>query len=163
MNEALFQFVNDGIKNPFLDVVLPVFSDKDYVVIPGVAALAILVYAGRRHARICVAALLLALLLSDTGSEKVLKNVFKAKRPYATLEGVHLHRGSEWVDYDPAWYPYDKRQSHSFPSSHAANAAALAVVLFFLSRKTLWATAPVAGLVGLSRMYTGNHLSLIHI
>jgi len=157
MNLALFRFINDTLKNPFFDAVLPVFSDKDFVVIPGAAALGLVLYFGRRHARTCVLALALAVALADYGSEKVLKNLAKEKRPYATVEGVHLYRGNEWRSYDPRWYDYDPRKSHAFPSSHAANVAAVTVVLAFLSRKTLWATAPVTLLAGLSRVYTGNH------
>jgi len=157
MNEAVFRFINETIKNPLLDVVLPVFSDKDYVVIPGMVAVILGLYFGRRHARTCMVALMLALLCADLGSEKVLKNLFKEKRPYAALEGVHLHRSGEWTVYDPAWYPFDPRQTNAFPSSHAANVAAVAVVLAFLSRRTLWISIPVLLLAGLSRVYTGNH------
>jgi len=157
MNTLLFRFINQTLQNPLFDSVLPVFSDKDYVVIPGAVALGLLAYFGRRHARTCVVALALAVLLANLGSEKILKNLFKAKRPYAVIQGVHLHRGNQWRSYDPRWYDYDPRKSYAFPSTHAANVAALAVALAFLSRKTLWATLPLALLVGLSRVYTGNH------
>ncbi|MBN2308537.1 MAG: glycosyltransferase family 39 protein [Candidatus Hydrogenedentes bacterium] len=157
MNEILFRFVNDTVKNPLFDRLMPLFSDKDFVVIPGAVALGLLVYFGRRRARLCVIALLLALLVSDIGSEKVLKNLFAAPRPYAAIEGVHLHRSGRWIDYDPAWAPFDGRSSHAFPSSHAANAAAIALALFLSYRRTAWATVPLALLVGLSRVYTGNH------
>jgi membrane-associated phospholipid phosphatase len=157
MNITLFRLINDGIKCPVLDWVLPVFSDKAYVVLPGVVALGLLLYFGRRHARTCVLAMIFTLLLSDMGSEKVLKNLFGAKRPYATLEGVHLHRSGRWIEYDPTWYPFDGRKSNAFPSSHASNVAAVAVVLAFLYRGTLWAALPLAALVGFSRVYTGNH------
>ena len=157
MNAVLFKFINQTLQNPLFDAFLPVFSDKDYVVIPGAVALGLVAYFGRRHARTCVVALALAVLLADLGSEKVLKNLVKEKRPYAVMEGVHLHRGNEWQSYDPRWYDYDPRKSHAFPSTHAANVAAVAVALAFLGRKTLWATLPLALLAGLSRVYTGNH------
>ena len=157
MNEALFRLVNQSIKNPVFDAVLPVFSDKDYVVIPGIIVVVAALYFGSRHVRTGILALLLAILAADAGSEKVLKNIFKERRPYARIEGVNLHRGGKWTVYDPAWYAFDKRKSNSFPSSHAANVATLAVALAFVSRRTLWATVPVALMAGLSRVYTGNH------
>ena len=160
MNTAIFRFINSAIKTPFLDHVVPVFSEKAYILIPGIIVLMLLLYFGKRHARICVLALALALLLSDSGSEKALKNIFGELRPYAQLEEVNVHRGGKWLVYDPQWYPFDRRQSFAFPSSHAANMAAVAVVLFFLNRRTLWATLPLALAVGFSRVYTGNHFPL---
>ena len=157
MNEALFRFVNQSLKNPLFDTVLPLFSDKDYVVIPGVAALAVLAHLGGRRTRTCILALGLALLAANAGSEKVLKNVFQERRPYASIENVNLHRGGQWRQYDPRWYDYDSRKSFAFPSSHAANAAALVFVLAFFNRRTLWATIPLGLLVGVSRVYTGQH------
>jgi len=157
MNTELFRFINQTMKTPWLDQVIPFFSDKDYVVIPGAVAAALVLCFGRRHARTCLLALALALLVADVGSEKVIKNAFLNPRPYATLENVHLHRGNNWQLYDPAWYKHDKRQSNGFPSSHAANVAAIATALAFLDRRTLCATVPLALLVGFSRVYTGNH------
>ncbi|HOJ34087.1 MAG TPA: glycosyltransferase family 39 protein [Candidatus Hydrogenedentes bacterium] len=160
MNTWLFRLINDGIKNPFFDWLLPIFSDKDYLVIPGIMALAFWAYVGGKRARFFVVCLLISLAIADIGSEKVIKNIVRLDRPYATLEGVHLHRGEEWRDYDPAFYPFDTRKSYSFPSSHAANMAAVAAVLAFLRLGTLWVTVPLALLVGLSRIYTGNHYPL---
>ena len=160
MNEIIFRFINSTMKTPFLDHAMPAFSDKDYIVIPGIVAVGLLLYFGRRHARMCVLALALALLLSDAGTEHVLKNIFKQDRPYAVLHDVNLHRSGKWVVYDPEWYPFDRRQSFGFPSSSAANVAAVAFVLFFLHRRTLWITIPLAAAVGLSRVYTGNHYPL---
>ena len=157
LNESLFRFINGTLKNPFFDQVLPVFSDKDYVVIPGVVLVGILIFFGGKHTRLCLLALIPALLLSDIGSERILKNIFQEQRPYAELANVNLHRGGRWVAYDPAWYALDDRSSFAFPSSHAANAAAVAAVLAFLNRRTLWAMVPIVVLVGLSRVYTGNH------
>jgi undecaprenyl-diphosphatase len=157
MNVALFRFLNGTIQNPFLDRVLPLVSSKDFVVVPGIVAVLLLLYFGTGRTRVCLVALGLALVCSNFGSEKLLKNFFEEKRPYATLEGVHLHRTRVWVTSNPEWFVQDTRQSNSFPSSHAANVAAVAVVLAFVRRRTLWGTIPLAALVGLSRVYTGNH------
>jgi len=157
MNTTLFRFLNSTIKSPFLDQVLPAFSDKDFVVIPGIILIGLALYFGRRHARTCVLALLLALALSDITTEKLLKNVFQSPRPYATLKNVHHHRSGRWVLYQPEYYAMDRRRSYGFPSSHAANTAAAALVLFLFCRRSIWLGLPLALLVGLSRIYTGNH------
>ncbi len=157
MNTTLFHFINDTIRNPFLDAVMPVFSDKDYVILPAFVLIAIAFFFGRGRTRLVLIALILGLAMADWANENAAKNFFGADRPYAELERVHLHRGGEWIDYDASWYAFDNRKSHSFPSTHASNVAALAAILFFYRRKTLWATVPLALLVGLSRIYTGNH------
>ena len=157
MNTALFTWINSGMRHPLLDALLPVFSDKDYVVVPGLVAVALLVYLGNRRIRVGVVALILALILSDFTCEKMLKPLFRAQRPYAALDEVHVHRSGEWWAYQREWYEKDTRKSYAFPSSHASNIAAAAVALFFLRRRTLWAMAPLALLVGWSRIYTGNH------
>lgn len=157
MNLTAFTFINQTVKNPLLDAFLPIFSDKDLFIIPGFVAAVLLFHFGGRHARTCIMGLVLGLLLADLGCEKGLKNLFQQNRPYAAVQGVHLHRNGAWSVYDPAWYGVDPRQSHSFPSTHAANVAVVAVALAFLNRRTLWATVPLALLVGVSRVYTGNH------
>ncbi|MBI5093711.1 MAG: glycosyltransferase family 39 protein [Candidatus Hydrogenedentes bacterium] len=155
MNTALFRFINSGAKNPFLDGFLPVFSDKDYVVIPGIVALGLMLCFGGRRARMCVFALAIALLIADAGSEKLIKNFFAEERPYRQLEDVNVYRGNHWEVYTPS--ALDERQSNAFPSTHAANIAAIAVALGLFYRRSLWGTIPVMLLVGLSRVYTGNH------
>lgn len=157
MNTALFRFINGGIKNPLFDAVIPLFSDKDYLILPALLGIAAALYFGGRRARFGLVALALALLVADTGSEDFLKNLFNERRPYAELEGVNVHRNGHWMVYDPAHYASDPRQSNSFPSSHAANAAAAVVALALISRRTLWVSVPLALLVGFSRVYTGNH------
>ncbi len=157
MNTALFRFVNSTLKTPWLDRVVPVFSDKDYIVIPGIVAVALALYFGNRRVRTAILALIIALGCSDAGSERVLKNLFDERRPYAEIEGVNLHRGNEWQVYNPANYAVDPRKSNAFPSSHAANVAAIAGTLATITPQTLYVTVPLALAVGFSRVYTGNH------
>jgi membrane-associated phospholipid phosphatase len=157
MNEFLFRLINDGIKCAFLDQVLPVFSARSYVVLPGFALFVLALCFGGRRTRACMAALVMALLCADKGSENLLKNLFDRSRPYDVLQGVHVHYSDGWSLSDPRQDAPFSNRSHSFPSSHASNVAAAAAVLAFLNRKTLWASIPVALLVGLSRVYTGNH------
>lgn len=159
MNAWLFDLLNDRLKTSWLDVVIPWFSDKDLVVIPALVGVVLLLYFGRRHTRTCVLAMVLALAISDWGSEQLWKPLFGHYRPYGVTE-VNLHRNGSWIEYKPEWYQADPRRSYGFPSSHASNIAAFAVVLFMLHRRTLWVMGPLALLVGYSRVYTGNHYPL---
>ncbi|GMV93263.1 MAG: hypothetical protein AMXMBFR82_30410 [Candidatus Hydrogenedentota bacterium] len=156
LNESLFRLINGIWKNPLLDRIIPIFSDKDLVLIPGAVLVGILVYFGGKRMRLCLLAFIPALILSDSGSAAILKNLFGMPRPYVVLEDVHLCRGYEWTLSQPDLYA-DSGPIYGFPSSHAANAAAVAVVLAILSRRTLRATVPLALLIGYSRIYTGNH------
>lgn len=155
----MFRFINSTLRNPFFDYFLPVFSDKDYVVIPGLVLLCLMLYLGRHAERFCVISLILALFLADIGSENVLKNMVHQQRPYATLDHVTVFRGGQWFECNPAFLSIDgRRTSWGFPSTHATNVAAAAVVFAFLWRRSLWVSAPLCLLVGLSRVYTGNHM-----
>ena len=154
-NETAFRFINASIQNPIFDGLLPVFSDKDWAVIPGVALAGAVFYFGRRRTRVCVLALLAAVALADLTSARVVKNLTRSPRPYAQLEGVHLYRGEQWTLSSPQ--EHEGKESRSFPSSHAANVAAAAAVLAVFRRRTLWFSLPIVFLVGLSRVYTGHH------
>ena len=153
--ESAFRFINTAIQNPILDQVLPVFSDKDWVVIPCIALAGTIYHFGNRRTRICVLALLAAVVVADLSSVRIVKELAKTPRPYAELDGVRLYRGGQWTLSSPA--EHEGNESYSFPSSHAANVAAAAAALAVFRRRTLWGSAPVVFLVGLSRVYTGHH------
>ena len=157
MNEQLFRLLNGGIRNGFFDRVMPILSDRDYIALPALLAFVLAWAFGRRTTRACLVALVIALAIADRGSENALKNLFSERRPYATLENVHVHRAGAWAVTNPDASDPRSSGSNSFPSTHATDIAAVTVVLAFLSRKTLWGTIPLALLVGLSRVYTGNH------
>jgi membrane-associated phospholipid phosphatase len=156
-NEFLFRFINATLKNPLFDWVIPIFSDKDLVLLPGAIAAGLLLFFGGKRTRVFIIALLPALALADAGAVRMLKESFNQPRPYTQLGDVHLHRGDSWTLAQPDPESDGTDKSLGFPSAHAANAAAAALVLAFLSRKTLWFTLPLALLIGFSRVYTGHH------
>ena len=46
MNTAVFRFINDTVKHPFLDIVAPVFSEKNYATLSGFMTAILLLWFG---------------------------------------------------------------------------------------------------------------------
>ena len=157
MDEALFRLINGTLRHPLLDAAMPVLSNKHLVIIPGALAVALAAYFGRRRTRVYMLALLLALAVADFGSAKPIKNSLQRPRPYVSLPDVRHHRAGEWHTTHPLLAGFYRATSFSFPSTHAANAAAAATALALLNAKTLWVGVPLTLLIGYSRVYTGNH------
>ncbi len=160
MRHALFRLLNDTISNPVFDTIVPIFSDKNLVIIPGFVAVLLLVHFGRRYTRTCILALVIALLLADVGTARVFKSMFQIERPYYTVEDTRMFRHGQWIQTSPSWGKLLPESDPSFPSSHAANTAAVTVVLAVLHGKTVWVMAPLTLLIGFSRIYTGRHFPI---
>lgn len=158
MNIILFRWINAGLQSPFLDRVIPLFSEREMIIIPLLTLLGFLLAWGSTRTRLAVVALVIALCAADFGSEQVIKPIFSKDRPYVQLPDVRVYQAGIWTHHDPAWDIYKRRQdSNGFPSSHAANAAAFAMVSILLYLPAALLTVPLALLVGFSRVYTGNH------
>jgi undecaprenyl-diphosphatase len=137
-----FFAINQGIRNPLFDVLMPALGDKRLAILPGaVAALTFLVWRGRRAAGILLA-MGLAVGLSDwTGA--LLKEAFQRIRPCHVLPAVHLLVGCT--------------RSFSLPSNHAVNMAALATVAWTTRTPGRVCLAILAAGVAFSRVYVGAH------
>lgn len=105
------------------------------------AALAIL---GGRRGRAAILLIVLAVTIADLAGAQLLKPGLDRLRPCFALPEATLLL---------------PRQAHSpsFPSNHAANAFAAAVVLFTVSRTLGIGGILVAGLIAYSRVYLGVH------
>lgn len=98
---------------------------------------------GGRSGRWLAFGLALCLLATDQIAGQVLKPLFDRARPCFTVPGVK------------ALVPV--AHSPSFPSNHAANVFGLAC-LMAMDRGGYWLWGlPIAGLVGISRVYAGVH------
>ncbi len=158
MNIALFRWINAELQSPFLDRVIPLFSEREMIVIPLLTVLGFLLVWGSTRTRLAVVAMVLAFGFADFGSEQVIKPLIGQDRPYVQLADVRVYQAGNWTQRDPGWDIYQRRpDSHAFPSSHAANAAAFAVVCTLLHPLAAVVAVPAALLVGFSRVYTGNH------
>ncbi len=118
-------------------------NPPDRALLFGALWLALILLGGARGRRAAVA-LVFAVALSDWVASGVLKHWVERVRPCFVLADVRL------------LLPHQAR-SPSFPSSHAANSFAAAVVLFHAGRRLGLAGLAIAALIAFSRVYVGVH------
>jgi membrane-associated phospholipid phosphatase len=150
--------LNQEWRAPLLDVLLPVFSMRT----PLFALLAVLLVwrsalRGKGQAAYFLV-LVLAMGITDL-SCNVPKHAVGRLRPLHAVAGTYYQESGHWLRL-PADYTPDRERDSSFPSAHAANTAALAVVAAMFwprLRRVVWALPLV---VGWSRVYVGKHYPL---
>ena len=144
----LFHFINSTLSNPAGDLLWPLITDYDRLLPVRIllicAWLWLLVKGGTRGRTVAVL-LIPLLMLTDTVSSRLIKEWVDRPRPCQVLDPSTLHL---LVGCGPG---------KSFPSSHAVNNFAVAVLFSHYYRKAapwffLWAS-----LVALSRVAVGVH------
>jgi undecaprenyl-diphosphatase len=149
LDVCLFRFFNGDIHNRVFDFVMPLITDLNKqrpVLIAVAAAYLWMLVKGGRPLRIALLILPLTILLSDQLSSFVIKHMFERPRPCHVLQNVRLLVGCG--------------SGFSFPSSHAVNNCAAALVFaYFVPRGTWWFFG-YALLVAFSRVYVGVHYPL---
>ena len=146
LDTSLFRFLNEGLRNPVFDIVMPFLTDLHRQRI-ALAAAAIwvlwILFRGSAKSRFAVGAFALTMLISDQLSSRVLKYLIERPRPCHVLAHVHLLVGCG--------------SGYSFPSSHAVNHFAAALVLsWFYPKAAPWLFL-YATLIAFSRVYVGVH------
>jgi undecaprenyl-diphosphatase len=147
LDRALFAAVNQRWTCAALDRFLPWLTDLNrsraavWLVLPAVVA--VWLWRDRRTGPAAAAALLAAVAASDALCHLVLKPWFGRLRPEYAVAGVVLRAGH----HSPL----------GFPSNHAANCFAAAVVLGCAYPRLRAAALAVAALVAYSRVYVGAH------
>jgi undecaprenyl-diphosphatase len=146
MDRSLFYFCNQGLRNWLFDAIFPFLTDLNRkpvaLVIVGILWLLLLTKGGR-HGRIAAMLLIPTIALSDQLNSSVLKFLIERARPCNELADVHLLVGCG--------------SGYSFPSSHAVNNFAGAIVLAYFLPRWTWAFFTFAALVAFSRVYVGVH------
>ncbi len=146
MDRSLFYFCNQGLRNWFFDAILPFVTDLNRkpiaLVVVGILWLLLLTKGGR-HGRIAALLLIPTTTLSDQLNSSMLKYIIERARPCHELANVHLLVGCG--------------SGYSFPSSHAVNNFAGAIVLAYFIPKWTWTFFSFAALVAFSRVYVGVH------
>ncbi len=142
----LFQVINGDLSNAVFDSLMPFITDPGPFVIPLTLIGVGLVVWGGWKGRLLVVMALLLLVVSNAVSEQ-LKQLFQRPRPCLALETVRLLVGCSKTNF-------------SFPSSHASNITAQALLFAFFYRPIAVPLFLVAAAVGYSRVYVGVHYPL---
>lgn len=146
MDTTLFYAVNHGMQNPFFNVFMPFITRYPNWMPLLLGIFGYLIYRDKKRGALFFLLTLVVLAASDFVCSTILKKAFAVPRPCITLPDVHML---------PGWPGCSN--SGSFPSSHAANSAAIAAMLGLYDRRFWWLTIPAAFLVSLSRPYLGVH------
>ena len=140
----LFWWIHRDLAHPWLDTVMrflsgnPVFAPALVVVAAG------LLWRGGWRGWVFVLMTGIAVGLANEFVAEPIKDHARRLRPWAALDGVTMRAGSG-------------NRHGSMPSAHAVNCAVMAVMSTWYYRRSGWVVIPLAGLVGLSRVYNGSH------
>jgi len=145
VDESLFRLINDGLASPTMDWIMIAVTTPDTWLAPGVLLIAALFTVERKKGVVAVLAAILAVGVGDSLAHQVIKPMVGRARPCAALENVHMPKVVGCTN------------SFSFPSNHAVNTFAFAAAMGVIYPKMLFALAPIALLVALSRVALGVH------
>jgi len=146
VDTKLFHFINTSLSNPFFDVIMPFLTDlnKQRIVLVIIATLLLwMIIRGNRSVRLAAILLIITITISDQLNSSVIKYWLLRTRPCHILDNIRLlvSCGS----------------GYSFPSSHASNNFAGALILAFLLPRAKWWFFGFAAVVAFSRVYVGVH------
>lgn len=146
----IFNFINQGMSNPFFDTVLPWCREK-YNWIPLYLLLIVwMIYLFRKEVWKILLAVILLITVTDQFTSSIIKPFFHRMRPCRTPElSEHIHK------------LVDCGGGYSFVSSHAANHFGLAVFLIMILGKKFRWLAPLllfwAFIISFAQVYVGVH------
>lgn len=150
IDTSLFRAINSSETHAWLDACLVAISTTKFALPFYVVGLLVMIIIGVRNRSTlqgktylwCAGLLVATITVIDKASHYFLKEVIQRPRPYMALTDVHQLVGSG---------------GGSFPSNHAMNTAAMAVILGWAmpwSRPYVWLYAALAAF---SRVYCGVH------
>ncbi|OGF47529.1 MAG: hypothetical protein A2452_02420 [Candidatus Firestonebacteria bacterium RIFOXYC2_FULL_39_67] len=145
LDVRVFYFLNKDLANPVLDFIMPIITNEKFILIPVIAVAIYFMIKGSRNTRIAILCMIIAVLLADAVAYRLIKPFFGRLRPCDVLPNVHI---------------LVLAGRFSFPSNHAANMMALAVITFFFYKKYSWIIFAIALIEGFSRVYVGVHYPL---
>ena len=142
----LFMLIHGLSGHSFLDHTMVAFSNERIWILVAVLALGYLVYKKNKFGLKVFLLLGLSIGITDLFTVRLLKPWLGRLRPCREFQ--------DFIVVVQGWCGGD----YGFPSTHAANAAAVAAILCFLiPRKWFAIVAVLAGMVGFSRIYIGVH------
>ncbi len=158
-DKAALAAVQSGLGGPWADRLMVLLSDERYM-LPVLVGLGTWWFLkGGWTGRATVLGVALLLLLTDAVPAHLWRPLIARPRPYAVLEGARVFVDGAWRVVDLALMQ-SKADSFGLPSIHATNSMGLAAYVFLFRRGWGLGLAAVAVLVGLSRIYLGQHYPL---
>jgi membrane-associated phospholipid phosphatase len=149
---TLFKWINQTWQNPLFDILMPLFSSHAVLWTLAIVLAAIGLKQGRAPMTV-VLGLAISIGVSDLTCSLIKESVGRV-RPHQSVGETRFQQSGAWVAL-PEDFTATRQRGSSFPSAHAANAAAAALVLFAAyRRKAIWALPLV---IGYSRIYLGKH------
>lgn len=142
-DEALFRQIHLTWRHPALDPFFRGLTDPGKLLLPILLILLGLLWMSRRRGLLGLLVLAVTIGVSDQTTAKLLKPIFQRQRPSVVM-----------ADSRPL---FGVRGSYSFPSAHATNSFASAVVLDAIFPGARAALFVLAALVSYSRIYVGDH------
>jgi undecaprenyl-diphosphatase len=146
VDTVVFRLLNASLSNPVFDILMPILTDlnKQRIVLVIVATLLLwMIIRGNRSVRLAAILLIVTIIISDQINSSVIKYWLLRQRPCHILHDVRLlvSCGS----------------GLSFPSSHAVNNFAGALILAFFLPRAKWWFFGYAATIAFSRVYVGVH------
>ncbi len=155
----LMYFLNDTLRNPIFNWVMPIFDYDEAWRIPLLLGWGLVMIFGKAKDRWIGLGALLVLALTDPLSARVFKPLFGRIRPCNVLPGLNVWWEGAWITVaDPAIQTL--KGSLAFPSSHASNIGGQAFWWSWAYPKGKYWFIGIALLIGYSRIYDGLHYPL---
>lgn len=140
---TVFYFFNHTLSAGLLDKVFSIITNVNNWYIAYIILLGILLTKSGRQGRIAAVAVILMIAVTDQLQHKVIKEIFERIRPCNALSDVIT--------------PLGCNGTFSFPSNHATNNFAVAVLFYRIYPNLKLPLFIAASLVAISRVYLGLH------
>ena len=146
LDKKLFLILNHDIANPYFDFFFVTITNAQFWIAPGIIAVLVFIFFGRKKALIVIGLALVTVTISDqVGLHlKHLVGRMRPCNPQDLVEGGRFLLGF-------------KGRHDSFPSNHSINMFAQAALLTCFYRKQMLYFLVFACTIGLSRIYVGVH------
>ncbi|SDL09803.1 undecaprenyl-diphosphatase [Maridesulfovibrio ferrireducens] len=155
LDMKLFIFANQIFRKSWLDQIMPLISSAALLWVIILAATAYGIYKKGPKILIVMLVIIASMGVADFSTGLIKKTIGRV-RPVNSLPLTYFREDGQWqrrpLDFKPL-----KEKGNSYPSAHAANSMAFALMCMFFFRKLRpWMILlPLA--VGYSRLYLGKH------